>query len=47
MNQILESQQIPHNSPVKASYGVSIVGILEKIYRVIMAAHYIDYNLHV
>ena len=30
-NEILESQQTPHNSPLQASYGVSILRILEKI----------------
>ena len=39
MHQILESQQTPHNSPVRASYGVSFVRILKKIYRVITAQH--------
>ena len=36
LNQILESQQTPHISPLRASYGVSIVRILEKIDRVII-----------
>ena len=39
MNLILESQQIPHTSPSRASYGVSIARILEKIDRVITAPH--------
>ena len=39
MNQILESQQTPHISPSRVSYGVSIVGMLEKIDRVITAPH--------
>ena len=39
VNQILKSQQTPHNSPLRASYGVPIVRILEKIYRVITAPH--------
>ena len=42
MNQILESQQTPHTSPSRASYGVSIVRILEKIDRVITAPHCIE-----
>ena len=40
MNQILESQQTPNISPLRASYGVSFVKIiLEKIDRVITAPH--------
>ena len=39
MNQILESQQTPHTSPSRASYGVSFVTILEKTDRVITAPH--------
>ena len=39
MNQILESQQTPHTSPSRASYGVSFVKILEKTDRVIMTPH--------
>ena len=39
MNQVLESQQTPHISPSRASYGVSIVRILEKIDRVVTAPH--------
>ena len=39
MDQILESQQTPHISPSQASYEVSIVRILEKIYHVITAPH--------
>ena len=39
MNQILESQQTPHNLLSQASYGVFIVRILEKIDHVIMAPH--------
>ena len=39
MNQILESQQTPHTSPSRASYGVSFVKILEKTDRVITAPH--------
>ena len=39
MNQRLESQQTPHISPSRASYGVSIVRIWEKIDRVITAPH--------
>ena len=30
MNHSLNSQQTPHSSPLRASYGVSIVGIFEK-----------------
>ena len=37
INQILESQQTPHISPSRESYGVSIVKIWEKIDRVITA----------
>ena len=37
LNQILKSQQKPHTSPSRASYGVSVVGIWEKIDRVITA----------
>ena len=37
MYQILESQQTPHISPLRASYGVSILGILKKIDRIITA----------
>ena len=39
MDQILESQQTPHISPSRASYGVSIVRIVDKIDRVITAPH--------
>ena len=39
VNQILESQQTPHTSPLRASYGVSIVEILEKIGSIITARH--------
>ena len=39
MNQILESQQTPHIAPSRASYGMSILRILDKIDRVIMAPH--------
>ena len=39
MNQILESQQTPHTSPSRASYGVSFVKILEKTDHVITAPH--------
>ena len=35
MYQILDSQQAPHISPSRASYGVYIVRILKKIDRVI------------
>ena len=37
MHQTLESQQTPHTSPLRASYGVSIVWILQKIDQVLMA----------
>ena len=39
VNQILESQQPPYIPPSRASYGVSIVGILWKIDGVITAPH--------
>ena len=39
LNQTSNSQQPPHTSPSWASYGVSIVRILEKIDRVLMALH--------
>ena len=39
VNPILESQQTPYTSPSRASYGVYIVRILEKIDRVIPALH--------
>ena len=39
MNWILKSQQTPHTSPSRASYGVSLVRILEKTDRAIMAPH--------
>ena len=39
MNQTWSSQQTPHSSPSRASYGVSVVGILRKIDRVITAQH--------
>ena len=39
MNQILESQQTPHISPSRASYGVYIVRTLEKIDHIITAPH--------
>ena len=38
-DQILESQETPHLSPSRLSYGVSIVRILQKIDRVITALH--------
>ena len=37
MNQTLESQQTPHISPSRVSYGVSLVRILETIDHIIMA----------
>ena len=40
MNQCLYSQKTPHISPSWASYGMSIVIILEKFDRVIMAPHF-------
>ena len=42
--QISESQQTPHNSPSRASYGVSIVRILEKNDRVRTAPHCICFQ---
>ena len=39
INQTLDSQKTLHSSPSRASYGVSIVRILEKIDRVITAPH--------
>ena len=39
MNQISESQQTPHSLPSRASYGVSIVRIWEKIDCIITALH--------
>ena len=38
-NQTSESQQTPHTSPSRASYGVPIVMICDKIDRVITAPH--------
>ena len=38
-NQILQSQQTPYISPLRAIYGVSIVMILEKMDHVITAPH--------
>ena len=40
VNQISNSQQTPHTSPSRASYGVSIMRILKKINRAITAPHY-------
>ena len=45
MNQIFESQQTPHISPSRASYGMPIVRILEKIDCVITAPHCTFYCL--
>ena len=39
VNQISESQQTPHTSPLQVSYRVSIVRILEKIDQIIIALH--------
>ena len=39
VNQISNSQQTPHNSPLRASYGVSIMRILKKIDRIITTPH--------
>ena len=39
LNQTSNSQQAPHTSPSRASYGVSIVRIWEKIDRIITAPH--------
>ena len=41
INQTSKLQQTLHTSPSRASYGVSIMMILKKIDRVIMAPHYI------
>ena len=38
-NQISKSQNTPHKSPLRASYGVFFARILEKIDRVITAPH--------
>ena len=45
LNQTSNSQQTPHTSPSRASYGVSIVRILEKIDLVITALHCILQSL--
>ena len=42
MKQIFESQETPHTSPSRASYGVSLARLLEKIDRVITAPHCIS-----
>ena len=39
INQSLYSQKTPHISPSRVSYGVSIMRILKKIDRIIMASH--------
>ena len=39
VSQTLDSQNTPHTSPSRASYGVSFVSILEKIDRVLMAPY--------
>ena len=39
INQSLNSQKTPHSLPSRASYGMSIVGILEKINYVMMTPH--------
>ena len=44
LNQTSNSQQTPHTSPSWASYGASIVRILKKIDRVIMAPHCIKFS---
>ena len=44
-NEVLEPQQTLHNSPSRASYGVSIVRILEKIHRAITPPHCVMYFL--
>ena len=43
INQTLHSQKTPHISPMRASYGVSIVRIWEKIDSVIKATHCFSY----
>ena len=45
MDYILETQQTPHSSPSRVSYGVSIVRIWEKIDRVITMLHCIPEKL--
>ena len=40
INQRLYLQKTPHISPYRASYGISIVNILEKIDRVITGPHF-------
>ena len=44
INQTLDSQKTLHSSPSRASYGVSIVNILEKIDRVITAPQWLPIN---
>ena len=45
ITQRLWRQKIPHTSPVRASYGVSFMNILEKTDRIITALHCI-LNFH-
>ena len=47
VNQSLDAQKTLHTSPSRASYGVSIVKIWEKIDRVITAPHFISFFTHV
>ena len=47
MNQILESQQTPHNSPSRASYGVSFANMFDNIDRVITAPHCLELHEYV
>ena len=46
MKHILESQQTPHTSPSRATYGVSSVRFLNKIDRVIAAPRCISFHAH-
>ena len=39
INQTSNSQQTPHTSPSRVSYGVFVMGSLKKIDRVVMASH--------
>ena len=46
IGQVLHLQEIPHTSPSRANYAVSIVSILTKIDRVITTVHSIWLELH-
>ena len=41
INQMLDPQKTCHNSPIRASYGMSFVNICEKIDDVVMAPHFV------